>query len=187
MPIFTGKVRIFAGIWDQTSDCGKAVWGTGKLWTAAGRDAMIKAKAGMEKDSCTMGSYLNPGNERFQRVVNSEIYVDKTGLLRYTNKKLNSTQQNICVSRPRRFGKSERSATGTEWICRSFGNGITVIGLNPFPPYTPLGQWLRRLPPESAIPIGTRRRLLRLCACTLMIKRPECTAVKSRNGRSKAA
>ena len=53
-----------------------------------------------------MGSYLNPGNEGFRRVVNSEVYVDKTGLLCYTNQKLNSTQQNICVSRPRRFGKS---------------------------------------------------------------------------------
>ena len=62
-----------------------------------------------------MGSYLNPGNERFQRVVNSEIYVDKTGLLRYTNKKLNSTQQNICVSRPRRFGKSITAAMLTAY------------------------------------------------------------------------
>ena len=56
-----------------------------------------------------MGSYLNPGNERFQRVVNSEIYVDKTGLLRYTNKKLNSTQQLSLIhiySSPRRFASS---------------------------------------------------------------------------------
>ena len=53
-----------------------------------------------------MGIYLNPGNEKFFRAVHSEIYVDKTGLLEYTNKVMNTSQQNICVSRPRRFGKS---------------------------------------------------------------------------------
>lgn len=53
-----------------------------------------------------MGSYLNPGNENFYKAVNSEIYVDKTGLIKYTNKVLNTQQQYICVSRPRRFGKS---------------------------------------------------------------------------------
>ena len=34
------------------------------------------------------------------------IYVDKTGLLEYTNSVLNSTNAYICNSRPRRFGKS---------------------------------------------------------------------------------
>ena len=53
-----------------------------------------------------MGVYLNPGNEGFQIALNSEIYVDKTGLIRYTNSVINSGQRNICVSRPRRFGKS---------------------------------------------------------------------------------
>ena len=28
-----------------------------------------------------MGIYLNPGNEKFYRSINSEIYVDKTGLI----------------------------------------------------------------------------------------------------------
>ena len=53
-----------------------------------------------------MGSYLNVGNGNFERAVNSEIYVDKTGLIEYTNKVLNTMECNICVSRPRRFGKS---------------------------------------------------------------------------------
>ena len=53
-----------------------------------------------------MGKYLNPGNAEFQRAVNSEIYIDKSMLLEYTNKVLNTEQQFICVSRPRRFGKS---------------------------------------------------------------------------------
>lgn len=53
-----------------------------------------------------MGIYLNPGNGGFKRAINSEIYVDKTGLLEYTNKALGTEQCFICVSRPRRFGKS---------------------------------------------------------------------------------
>ena len=32
-----------------------------------------------------MGNYLNPDNSKFQEALNSDIYVDKTGLIRYTN------------------------------------------------------------------------------------------------------
>ena len=53
-----------------------------------------------------MGRFLNPGNEAFAVALNSEIYVDKTGLLTYTNKVMNTLQGYICNSRPRRFGKS---------------------------------------------------------------------------------
>lgn len=53
-----------------------------------------------------MGIYLNPANDGFWRAVRSEIYVDKTELIADTNKYLNTEQQYICVSRPRRFGKS---------------------------------------------------------------------------------
>lgn len=53
-----------------------------------------------------MGRFLNPDNSAFQVALNSEIYVDKTGLIDYTNKVLNTNQALICNSRPRRFGKS---------------------------------------------------------------------------------
>lgn len=53
-----------------------------------------------------MGIYLNPGKQSFWKSIRSEIYVDKTGLIAQTNAKLNTEQQYICVSRPRRFGKS---------------------------------------------------------------------------------
>lgn len=53
-----------------------------------------------------MGIYLNPGNEGFKSAVRSKIYIDKTGLLEYTNSVLDTEQRYICVSRPRRFGKS---------------------------------------------------------------------------------
>ena len=53
-----------------------------------------------------MGVYVNPGCQRFAEAVSSEIYVDKTELIAYTNRCLNTEQKYICVSRPRRFGKS---------------------------------------------------------------------------------
>ena len=53
-----------------------------------------------------MGIFVNPGNVAFQVALNSEIYVDKTGLLNYTNRVMDTTSKFICNSRPRRFGKS---------------------------------------------------------------------------------
>lgn len=53
-----------------------------------------------------MGIYLNPGNKKFWKAVRSRIYVDKTGLIAWTNEQINTEQGYICVSRPRRFGKS---------------------------------------------------------------------------------
>lgn len=53
-----------------------------------------------------MGRFVNPDNSAFQVALDSEIYVDKTGLLNYTNRVLGTNNALICNSRPRRFGKS---------------------------------------------------------------------------------
>lgn len=53
-----------------------------------------------------MGMYLNPGNSLFKRALNSKIYVDKSGLISYINEVIDTEQEFVCVSRPRRFGKS---------------------------------------------------------------------------------
>lgn len=53
-----------------------------------------------------MGRFVNTDNSAFQMSLNSEIYVDKSGLIEYTNRVLNTNQAFICNSRPRRFGKS---------------------------------------------------------------------------------
>lgn len=53
-----------------------------------------------------MGIYINPGNDSFKEAIRSKIYVDKTGLIACTNERINTTEKYICVSRPRRFGKS---------------------------------------------------------------------------------
>lgn len=50
--------------------------------------------------------YINDGKLNFQNILLSE-YIDKSSLISYTNKSLNSPSTKfLCVSRPRRFGKS---------------------------------------------------------------------------------
>lgn len=53
-----------------------------------------------------MGRFVNPDNSAFQIALNSKIYLDKTGILEYTNESINTDAAFICNSRPRRFGKS---------------------------------------------------------------------------------
>lgn len=65
-----------------------------------------------------MGVYLNPGNEKFAQCINSEIYIDKTGLISYCSKVINSLQKYISMSRPRRFGKSVTADMLTAYYSR---------------------------------------------------------------------
>lgn len=53
-----------------------------------------------------MGSYWNPGSHLYQRSLRSQIYVDKSSLIAKINAAIGTEQNCICVSRPRRFGKS---------------------------------------------------------------------------------
>ncbi len=53
-----------------------------------------------------MGIYLNPGNHAFAEAICSKIYIDKTGLIACTNELIKTKEKYLCISRPRRFGKS---------------------------------------------------------------------------------
>jgi len=53
-----------------------------------------------------MGIFVNPNNKAFEQMLNSQIYIDKTMFIEEVNKKLDSRDNYMCVSRPRRFGKS---------------------------------------------------------------------------------
>lgn len=53
-----------------------------------------------------MGIYFNPGNRSFVQARNSMIYVDKTRLLEFLNKRLYTEDKCIALSHARRFGKS---------------------------------------------------------------------------------
>ena len=52
-----------------------------------------------------MGAYVNPGNIAFDEI-NDENYVDKTMLISLVNERIRKKGKLICISRPRRFGKS---------------------------------------------------------------------------------
>ena len=53
-----------------------------------------------------MGIYVNPSNFAYKQSINSPIYVDKSMLIDFTNSIINTRQKYVCVTRPRRFGKS---------------------------------------------------------------------------------
>ena len=53
-----------------------------------------------------MGIYLNPNNVLLQRAIKSEIFIDKSMMIAELNKLVDTENNYICVSRPRRFGKS---------------------------------------------------------------------------------
>ena len=52
-----------------------------------------------------MGQFIDRENYGFRRVKNSD-FVDKSGLLNILNRNLGSENRFMCISRPRRFGKS---------------------------------------------------------------------------------
>ena len=47
-----------------------------------------------------MGRFVNPDNSAFQVALNAEIYLDKTGLIAYANRVLDTPDAYICNSRP---------------------------------------------------------------------------------------
>ena len=53
-----------------------------------------------------MGIYVNPGNENLKEALRSKIFVDKSLFICKISEFLNTQQKYVCVSRPRRFGKS---------------------------------------------------------------------------------
>lgn len=76
-----------------------------------------------------MGVYLNPGNAGFAEALRSKIYVDKTGLIAYTNEVLGTKQKNVCVSRPRRFGKSMAAEMLAAYYSRNCDSREMFAGL----------------------------------------------------------
>ncbi len=53
-----------------------------------------------------MGHFLNPGNDGFAAVLKNDVYVDKTELIAFMNRRLGSSKNLVCSTRPRRFGKT---------------------------------------------------------------------------------
>lgn len=56
-----------------------------------------------------MGLYLNPNSALLDSAMRSEIFIDKSLIVRELNKFVNTENRFLCISRPRRFGKSMAS------------------------------------------------------------------------------
>ncbi len=76
-----------------------------------------------------MGRFLNPDNSAFKASVDSEIYVDKSGIINYTNRVISTRQAFICNSRPRRFGKSMTADMLTAYYSRGCDSEEMFSGL----------------------------------------------------------
>ena len=77
-----------------------------------------------------MGQIVNPGNAAFQRkALNGKIYVDKTGLLNITNEVIDTPDNLICNSRPRRFGKTVTANMLSAYYCRTCDSENLFHGL----------------------------------------------------------
>ena len=88
-----------------------------------------------------MGMFLNRGTQEFERVINSEIYIDKTDMISFFNKVIDTEQSYICVSRPRRFGKSITA----NMIAAYYERGSNSAGLFEGRKLSELSDWDRNM------------------------------------------
>ena len=73
-----------------------------------------------------MGVYLNPGNQAMAIDRRARIYVDKSGLVTHLNVRVYAGgDRYVCVSRPRRFGKT----MAANMLCAYYQRGVDSHGL----------------------------------------------------------
>ena len=77
-----------------------------------------------------MGIYLNPGSGKFQMARRSKIYVDKSNLIAYLNDVIQTESRFICVSRPRRFGKSMAANMISAYYDRTVDTETEFFGMD---------------------------------------------------------
>ena len=103
-----------------------------------------------------MGAFFNPGAVSLQKSVDDEIFIDKSLILSVLNKKFNTRSGFLCVSRPRRFGKTVVGDLITAFYSR---------GANSRPIFERLKiartpEWDRRLNKSNVIKITSQRPTL---------------------------
>ena len=75
-----------------------------------------------------MGQFIDNGNFAFQRIKNSD-FVDKSGLLNILNKNMDTESSFMCISRPRRFGKSVAAKMAYAYYDRKSDSKVLFNGL----------------------------------------------------------
>ncbi len=76
-----------------------------------------------------MGRFINPGYEAFEMSRNFDCFVDKSMLLSELNKLVNKEKRFICVSRPRRFGKTIMARILSAYYTRNCDSRAIFEGL----------------------------------------------------------
>ncbi len=76
-----------------------------------------------------MGIYLNPGATMLRQGRNSRVYVDKSEMIAQLNRVLNTERKYVCVSRPRRFGKSMAANMVSAYYDRTVDGAAEFAGL----------------------------------------------------------
>ena len=76
-----------------------------------------------------MGIYVNMGDASFEMSRNSDIYVDKSMLIAQMNRAYRTERRFLCVSRPRRFGKSMAANMLAAYYSRGCDSGRLFSGL----------------------------------------------------------
>jgi hypothetical protein len=86
----------------------------------------VKQKGAVEQRIC-----LNPLSalENFKKALRAKIYVDKSGMLSYLNGVANTTDGFVCVSRPRRFGKTWAVTMAASYYSKEFKTRNLFKGL----------------------------------------------------------
>lgn len=72
-----------------------------------------------------MGEYVNPSNREFWISRKSEIFVDKSMLISYMNRYMDTANRFVCMARPRRFGKS----TDAQMLAAYYSRGCDSAAL----------------------------------------------------------
>lgn len=71
-------------------------------------DRIIIKSAVPERMDFDMAVYLNTGSALilYNQLINSEYFVDKSDIIKTINKRIRTTTKYICITKPRRFGKT---------------------------------------------------------------------------------
>ena len=76
-----------------------------------------------------MGVFLNPGAEMLRIGRRSQIYVDKSAIIHLLNGAIDTERRFVCVSRPRRFGKSMAANMICAYYDRTVDGAAEFAGL----------------------------------------------------------
>ncbi len=79
-----------------------------------------------------MAVYLNTGSALtlYNQLINSEYFVDKSDIIRAINKRIRTSTKYICITKPRRFGKTSVLNMPGAYYCKAGDSQSIFDNLN---------------------------------------------------------